>query len=72
MPDTDPRLEGAAQAFTRLTTIAAACADEGSKRWTAALDRQATLLDALNERGVTVAKTPPPSGKEPANAGNQA
>lgn len=55
----DPRLQGAAQAFTRLTTIADACATEGAARWTAALDRQAKLLDALAARGVELATNPP-------------
>jgi hypothetical protein len=55
----DPRLQGAAQAFTRLTTIADACATQGAARWTAALDRQAKLLDALGDRGVALATHPP-------------
>jgi hypothetical protein len=55
----DPRLQAAAQAFSRLTTIADACATDGATRWTAALDRQAKLLDALNDRGVQLAQSPP-------------
>lgn len=59
--DPDPRLDGPAQAFNRLSAIADQCLDEGKKRWTTALDQQAAILAALGERGVTVAKTPPPS-----------
>ncbi len=42
----DPRLEAACAAFSRLTDISQQCHDEGKARWTAALDRQATMLDA--------------------------
>ncbi|MFV8754988.1 hypothetical protein ACNOYE_30940 [Nannocystaceae bacterium ST9] len=65
-PDPDPRLQGASQAFTRLTTVADQCLEQGTKRWTAALDRQELLLTALGETAVQIAKTPPVPKPAPA------
>lgn len=65
----DPRLDSGSAAYTRLTTTADQCLEQGQQRWVAALDRQATLLDALAQRGVAVASG---SVDAPANASEAA
>lgn len=60
----DPRLQAAIDCHTRLTDIAQQCHDEGKARWTAALERQATMLDKL--------ATPPAKAEAAAPAPSEA
>ena len=62
----DPRLQAGEESFTRLLDIGKQCIDEGKTRWTAALDRQAQMLDEIGKRAVALA-----SGAAPQAAGTE-